>query len=104
VVWRAAGLWTPDEQAAVCRQVDFQRVVDPLAEEVIDEPQDWMYGRVEGLGRENLSGAVLDGLADWCVAHEAGYCILDTPNAARDAKQLSALIDQIEMLEDRRVP
>lgn len=93
IVWMAGGLWDPHEVADLCEELGMERGVDPLS---LEEPEErrWSYGRVQGLGKEKLSGTDLDRLAEWCVWSGSGYCVVDTLEAEKDARMLRARIAQ----------
>ncbi len=91
LAWDSQGLWSDEEQAALCRDLELLPCLDPLVQ---DAPLGGeAYLRVLGRSRSHhgLSADQLDRLHDAWESLSGGAVILNTPSPFRDATSLKRL-------------
>ena len=89
--WEPRGAWTPDQIAALCRELDLVHVVDPFKN---PPPLAKLhYFRLHGLTgvAHRYSDEELTRLRDFCRPAPLSYCFFNTTGMVRDAARLTAL-------------
>lgn len=91
LLWDAQGLWSPEEQRSICRDLDLLPVLDPLVDTLA--PGQMAYLRVLGRSR-SAHGLSADDLDRLDLARDRlswGFVMLNTPRSFRDALALKRL-------------
>lgn len=89
MAWAPRGIWSVEEVAEICSEVDLVHAVDPLA------AGSWPAGRVAYLKLESphySEGDILS-LADGLEGFERAFCVFSGSRALRDAERLAAQLN-----------
>ena len=100
IAWDSQGLFSREEQAAICRDLDLLQTLDPLLDGTI--PADEAYLRAVGRSRtrRGLSSDELYLLMEAMEELSFGLLALHTPNSFRDALALKRLLEDPERPSD----
>ncbi len=101
LVWRAGGLWEPEEAVAFCAQHELWPALDPFADELPELAHLYLQARAEG-GTQRFGEDHFVRLIQKLEAHEhlqEVFITLDSERSFREVGRLKGLLEEFGLLE-----